>query len=113
MKTKLVLVPLLILVMLAGCATSAGFKKAAAVSKMSAEAAYGEIYAGYLHGRVSLEAKDNAASVYDQYVVVQWKIATALTNDDYDEATKQLTAARILTDLLVDLAFELGVISLD
>ena len=111
MKTKLIFAPLLILVMLvASCAGTVGFRQTAAVTKISAEVAYDAIYTGHLHGLVSKETKDEAARWYDAYVVTQTLAVTAIQDEDYQTAADKIAIAQSLMRDLIILSVDLGLI---
>ncbi len=97
------------LLLATACETTAGFKTAAAATKITAEATYSLIYEAYLDGHVTREDKDRARALYGRYEEVQGKVAIALTDDNLSEAAKQISAATAIAVALTDLAIDLEV----
>ncbi len=94
-------------VLLAGCANlDVGFKKAAAVSKLTTEQAYDVVYTAYLRELVTKDVKDEAARLRDRYTVIQSALVRAITDSELDEATRLLSLAGVLTTEIMNIVIE-------
>lgn len=111
-----VIIVFMFLIFALGCATSdvAKAKKAALISKETAEAAYVSIYLEYKAGRISDADMQEADALYDQWRMAQLafvasvQAAEAGSSDDIVPLAAELAR---LANYLAQLALELGVMN--
>lgn len=90
-----------------GCANmDIGFRKAAAVSKLSVEEAYDVVYTAYLRGLVTKDVKDDAAHLRDRYTVIQSALVRAISDSELDEATRLLSIAGVLATEIMNIVID-------
>ena len=110
-RITILLTPILIVCLVGlsiGCA-STDAKKAAYVSRMSAEASYEAIYGQYLLGNVSEEDKNTAAEYYDMWYLAQMAAHDAIMLGESETEAAKMRAAGEMTAALLALALRLEV----
>ena len=110
-KISILLTPILILCLVGlsvGCA-STDAKKAAYISKQSAEASYDAIYEQYLLGNVSEEDKNTAAGYYDSWYLAQRAVHDAIMLGESETEAVKMRAVNEMTAALLALALRLEV----
>lgn len=96
---------LVMMLLFASCAMNIGFKKAAAVNKLTVETAYSTIFTAHLRGLITDEELAKADELYDRYEVLQTAVATAIFAEDAPESARLLglvgKVALEITDMVI------------